>query len=389
MMKRLLVAVICGFPLAFGGQLRAGEPREFVDPGVALEERVQHGDDAVVQARQALANGDANDPLLRSRLAQAYFAMNRDEDALPELLWCMDDLEKRDAPQYTMEKFRVLASLIRLAQRYEPAMAALVERRSAAEIRLRNGSPEPSDALFVTGVNLGLDDDAATLALYQDVKGGKLGRLDLSTLRWHVLRILLKNKEYGEIAAEFDVAARVAEAFDRYDQFMGHSVDWGAVENRMDEWTREQWAKMKVKSGESIDVSLRKGVAMELRGDIARWYEILIGTGQSDRAREIATRLIAALDDGKTRNALARAGYRTGSPVEEHLVYAQEAFEMTGGEDLHVVDTLARLLAGFKRRDEAIDIAEAGVQRAETAAERELMNACLEYCRRVPASDSG
>lgn len=387
-MKRVLRA-ICGLLLGIGGQLQAGEPGESVDPGGALEESVLRRDDAVVQARQALANGDANDPLLRSRLAHAYFDSNRDEDALPEYLWCLDDLEKRNAPQYGVEMVRVLTNLIRLAQRYEPAREALVERHSAAETRLRNGSPEPSDAVFVTSVNLGLADEAATLALYRDVKGGKLQRIDLGTLRRDVLRILVKNKRYGEVAAEFDVAARVAEDFDEYDEYMGLAVDSDTVEEQMDEWTREQLAKVKAQSGESIDVILRKGVAAELRGDIARWYEILIGTGQSDRAREIATRLIATLDDGKTRNALARAGYRTGSPVEENLVYAQEAFEMTGGEDLHVVDTLARLLAGFKRRDEAIDIAEAGVQRAETAAERELMNACLEYCRRVRASDSG
>lgn len=58
---------------------------------------------------------------------------------------------------------------------------------------------------------------------------------------------------------------------------------------------------------------------------------------------------------------------------------------MTGGEDLRVVDTLARLLASFERHDEAITIAEAGLEQAETKAERELMNTCLEYCREQSA----
>ncbi|MDE0422956.1 MAG: hypothetical protein OXK76_18980 [Gammaproteobacteria bacterium] len=384
MLKPLLIA-ICGLPLALAGQLQAGESRESLNPGAAWEERDLRGDDAVEQAQRALANGDANDPLLRLRLAHAYFATNRDENALQEYLWCLDDLERRDAPQYASEQVRVLTNLIRLAQRYEPAMEALVERRSAAETRLRNGSPEPSDALFVTSVNLGLADEAATLALYQDLKGGKLQRFDLATLRRDVLRILAKNKRYAEIAAGFDVAARVAEDFDEYDKLMRHSVDWDAVEEQMDDWTREQWAKLKARSGESNDGFLRRAQAAELLGDIAKWYEILIGTGQSEHAGAIATRLIATLDDAKTRNALALAGYRTGSPVEENLVYAQEAFAMTGGENLHIVDTLARLLASFKRRDEAIAVAEAGLEKAETTAERELMNACLEYCRKRPA----
>ena len=383
-MKRLLVA-ICGFPLAFGGQLPTAEPREAVDPEVALEESALRGDNAVAQARQALADGDSNDPLLRSRLGHAYFAQNRDEDALGEYLWCMDHLEKWDFPQYATEWSRVLANLILLAQLHESAMEALVKRRSAAETRLRNGSSGPSDAVFVIGVNLGLDDEAATVALYQDVRGGKLRHLDLATLRREVLRILVKNKQYREVTAEFDVAAHVAKDFEEYDEFMGHSVDSDAVKERLDEWTRDQWAKLEAQSGESINVFLRRAMVAELRGDIAKWYEILIGTGQSEHGGQIASRLIATLDDAQTRNALAWAGYRTGSPVEENLVYAQEAFDTTGGEDLRIVNTLARLLASFERRDEAIAIAEAGLDKAKTTVERELMQACLEYCREPPA----
>lgn len=384
MTKRLLIAT-CGLSLAFAGQLQAGESRESVDRGVASEESVLRGDDAVVQARQALANGDANDPLLRSRLAHAYFAMNRDEDALPEYLWCLDELEKRDAPQYAVEQTRVLVNLIRLAHRYEPAMEALVERRRAAEDRLRNGLPEAPDALFVTSVNFGLEDEEATLALYESVKGVNLPRLVQGTLRRDVLRILFKNKRYREIMAEFDVADRAAKDFDDYEERMRSSVDWEDIKDRMDQWSREQWAKMEAESGESVSVMLRRSRAEELRRNIARSYEILIGTGELEEAGKIGARLIATLDDAKTRNALAWAGYRSGSPVEENLVYAEEAFEMTGGENLHVVDTLARLLASFKRRDQAIAVAEAGLEKAQTTAERELMDSCLEYCRKQPA----
>lgn len=384
MTKRLLIAT-WGLPLAFAGQLQAGESRESVDPGVASEESVLRGDDAVVQARQALANGNANDPLLRSRLAHAYFAMNRDEDALPEYLWCLDELEKHDAPQYAVEQTRVLVNLIRLAQRYEPAMEALVERRRAAVDRLRNGLPDAPDALFVTSVNLGLEDEEATLALYESVKGVNLPRLVQGTLRREVLRILFKNKQYREIMAEFDVADRAAKDFDGYEELTRSSVDWEDVKDRMDQWSREQWARVEAESGESASAMFRRAQTDELRRDIARSYEILIGTGELEEAGKIGARLIAMLDDAKTRNALAWAGYRSGSPVEENLVYAEEAFEMTGGQNLHVVDTLARLLASFKRRDEAIAVAEAGLGKAETTAERELMNACLEHCRKQPA----
>ena len=341
-------------------------------------------EDAVVRAQRALASGDPDDPLLRAQLAHAYFASNRDEAALAEYLWCLDEL-KGDMPQYAAEGARVLANLTRLAQRNETAMDALIARREAAEARLRNGLPESSDALFVTMVNLGLEDEAATLALYESVKDGGLPALDIATLRREVLRILVKNKRYGEVVAEFDVAARVAKDFDDYEWFKSVSIDPEGVLAGLDEWTREQFAKVQAESGDTVEGFLGRARAEDLRGSIARSYEILIGTGQREEASKIAARLVAALDDAKTRNALASAGYRSGSPVEESLVYAREAFEMTGGDNLHVVDTLARLLAGFKRRDEAIAVAETGLEKAETPAERELMNACLEYCRKQPA----
>ena len=110
-------------------------------------------------------------------------------------------------------------------------------------------------------------------------------------------------------------------------------------------------------------------------------YQALIGVAQFDEAAEVADRLVESLDDADTRNALAWAGYLTGSPIEANVKQAREAFAMTAGEDLAIVDTLARVLATRGERDEAVAVAQSGLERAKTKRDRERMQACLDYCK--------
>ena len=120
---------------------------------------------------------------------------------------------------------------------------------------------------------------------------------------------------------------------------------------------------------------------MSTRQSVAACYQVLIGVGEHEEATSIANQLIERIDDAETLNALARAGYRTGSPVEEHLSMAREAYAQTGGDSLQIVDTLARLLAVMGHHDEAVSVAEAGLAKATTDDDRTLMEQCLEYCR--------
>lgn len=114
-------------------------------------------------------------------------------------------------------------------------------------------------------------------------------------------------------------------------------------------------------------------------------YQVLIGAGHLEQATAVAGRLTEALEDADSYNALAWAGYLTGSPVEANLDQARRAFEMTGGENIAIVDTLARVLATLGHRDEAISVAEAGLAKAGTTHDRRTMTGCLEYCRKQPA----
>ena len=136
---------------------------------------------------------------------------------------------------------------------------------------------------------------------------------------------------------------------------------------------------------EELQEQMRETHRDMLRGSVASTYQVLIGAGHLDEATVVAGRLTEALDDADSYNALAWAGYLTGSPVQANLDQARRAFEMTGGENIAMVDTLARVLATLGHRDEAISVAEAGLAKAGTTHDRQTMTGCLEYCRKQPA----
>ena len=64
-----------------------------------LSASVIAGDNAVIRAQRALAQGDENDPMLRMELGDAYREMSRYDEALREYLWCFDEGAKHD-PAY-------------------------------------------------------------------------------------------------------------------------------------------------------------------------------------------------------------------------------------------------------------------------------------------------
>ena len=60
---------------------------------------------------------------------------------------------------------------------------------------------------------------------------------------------------------------------------------------------------------------------------------------------------------------------------------------MTEGQNIAIVDTLARVLATLGHKDEAVSIGEKALLEAETSSDRQVMLYCLEYCYNYSADD--
>ncbi|MDE0039238.1 MAG: thioredoxin fold domain-containing protein [Gammaproteobacteria bacterium] len=359
-------------------------PEEFIAVGGS----VLRGENAVDRARSALATGDPNDPMLRSRLADAYVEMGQDEDALEGYLWCFDEGEKHRKSYHGVRLSFLLSTIERLGRRYPPAREALVERRQVAEQRIVDGSAEYEDIAVYSSINRVFNDQEATLALYDRVKDeGSLDDVTLFSFKNTCFDLLVDAKRYEEIVAEYDVSGRVDQEFDSYRWSMETYRDFDALLDLANEEIAESMRKEveKLAKDELLQNQMRQSAKDMLRRGVASSYQVLIGAGRLDEATAVAQRLTEELDDAESHYALAWAGYLTGAPVEANLTQARRAFEMTGGEDISIVDTLGRVLATMGHRDEAILVAEEGLAKATTTRDRRTMAACLEYCRKQPA----
>lgn len=329
-----------------------------------LSASVIAGDNTVIRAQRTLAQGDANDPMLRMRLGDAYREMSRYDDALREYLWCFDEGAEHDPAYVGVRLSFLLGDIARLGASFPPAREALVERRDAAKQRILDGETGDEAALVFARINDALGEGDTTLALFDRLKDDDvLHARAARTLVREVFDLLVEGKRYGEIVSHLDVPARAAVHLRIFDN---------AVQ-------REEETKAKL--GE-VMLEVKRDVEARLtRQSVAACYQVLVGVGEHVGAASIADKLIKRLDDAETLNALAWAGYLTGSPVEENLAMARQAWAQTGGDSPPIVDSYARLLAAMGHRDEAISVAEAGLAKATSDDDRTLLEQCLEYCR--------
>lgn len=234
-------------------------------------------------------------------------------------------------------------------------------------------------------INRALDEDESTIALYDRVKeSGRLSALNLQAFGERVFGLLVEARHYQRVVDEYDVVARVDKEFETCETSMAAYEDFDAIlaaaGDSISDRMRDEFAK--ISADKDMQERLRQSQRYLLRRGVAAAYEVLIGTGMFDEAAVVAQRLVGSLDDADTRHELARAGYRTGPPIEANVAQAREAFAMTGGDGLDIVDTLARVLATVGERDEAIAVARSGLEKATTRHDRKRMEDCLAYCER-------
>ena len=358
-------------------------PKEFIRDG----ESIIQGENVIDRARAALAEVSPQNPVLRTRLADAYAEMGQDEDALREYLWCFDEGEKHLGVYRSVRLSYLLREIERLGHRYPPAREALVERRQRAEQRIVDGSAESDDIAVYTSINRTFDEQEASLALYDRIKDeNTLDGPTFEALADEVFDLQVVAGRYEQIVAEYDLPGRIEEAFKTYNTSMKVFRNFDALfeekGDQLDDFTKMTRQNV-LAQPDALDSIQQSGIDL-LRRQVARIYQVLVGAGLLKDAAAVAQQLIEELDDAETHNALAWAGYLTGSPVEANLAQARRAFEMTDGKDIAIVDTLARVLAILGHRDEAISAAETGLAKAETSFDRMAMTACLDYCRNHP-----
>ena len=230
-------------------------------------------------------NGAIDRAMVEQRYARAreLARSGHGAEALDEFLWCLDR-GMPSVPSYSGVRLSFLLSeIIRLG---ESGRAALVERREAAEERLRAGAADYQTAADFNALNRTLGEDARTLRFYDELSAGDPRRERLGRL---VYDQLLAARRYSE-AAQVKSLAQTNVQFELN--------------------TRERPLPANIRDPEGLRRAHRQ---LAVR-NAARHVEVLAGVGDLANAKALSARVLAYDNSPETKALLQQHAARAGRP---------------------------------------------------------------------------
>lgn len=237
--------------------------------------------------KSAPATAAPEEPITNARV-QARFrhaqelAKNGDPaEALRELLWCYDIGMVQIPAMVGVRHSFAVSVLAQLADRYEPARQALQERAEKYRQAVLADSGDFEDAMAFGAINRALQNNAATLAVLDQLPAGDGRR---STLE-------------GQVQDDLISARRYADALE------GHG--WGQISANFERVTASDSALAKNGGPEGHQFVLES---------TGQAIEVLAGAGDIAHARVLATRLLAWDSADSTRALIQQHATRAGQP---------------------------------------------------------------------------
>jgi tetratricopeptide (TPR) repeat protein len=301
------------------------------------------GKTAIDRAKEDLAKGDAGDPVLHLKLANACASKGKADEAVKEYLWCLDTgFDKH--PEMAALRSEAVMGLLSLIQSNPKIIDEIEKRRGQARDKVSEGKATPNDVGNLAILNEAAGQPEETLKLYDKLRADEKTPPALrKALAQGAMAPLLDAKRYADIAADIDIAAAVDEQFA---------------------------AAAKAPPGDE------RGRYM-LIGMVSTYYQVLIGLKRDEEAAKVAKRLVQTVDLPETYNALAWNGFATGKPTQANLDQARKANELTGGKNAAAIDTLARILHALGKKEEAVKTVEDALKSVAEPSDREALQACL------------
>lgn len=206
------------------------------------------------------------------------------EAALREFLWCFDIGMPPVAGFGGVRTSYLLGDIARLIESHPPALAALHERRDAAEKRLRASARDFDAATTFAAINRTLKESNRTLALMDEFPADDRRRDMLARVAFDTL---VENRRYAE-------AARVRPAAQMRSQFESNSTRPVAVPPGV--------------NAAPVAQANRNYVI----NSAAKNVEVLAGAGDIAAARELASKVLAYDNTPHTRALLQEHAARAG-----------------------------------------------------------------------------
>jgi hypothetical protein len=250
--------------------------------------------DSVTRATRAAASPGAAsaEPLTqdsvqaRYRRAQQLARTGDPAEALRELLWCYDT----GMPPVTgfggVRFSFLLSDIASLGKKYPPALAALRERCDQAERQLL-ASPTDFEAVQAfSALNKYLQDDARTIAIFDQLPAEDRRRTNLARSAFDTLRELQRYTDAAE------------------------GTTFALMQQRFEMSTAERPLPAGIAQPERLR-AVQRNYAI---GSAAKFVEVLAGSGQLQEARALAERVLAFDASAGTRELLQTHAARAGQP---------------------------------------------------------------------------
>ena len=235
---------------------------------------------AVVPADEPITHESVD---ARYKHAQELARNGQYAEALAEFLWCYDKGMKLIGSYAGVRNSYLTSSIAKLAKVYPPALAALQERRDAAERRIVAEPAERDAVMDYCALNRALDENDRSLVVFDTIPAGDERR---SILAYALIDPLIEARRYSELLAAYPYS-RIRSLFE----------------------ATSDSSRLSQVAPAQIDLLRRTCVRLN-----AKQVEVLAGAGDLADAREFIGKILAFDSTYETRTLIQRHLERAGHP---------------------------------------------------------------------------
>ncbi len=208
------------------------------------------------------------------------------EEALKGFLWCYDIGMVQISAYAGVRQSFLLGDIVKLGQTYPPALAALNERRDAAEKRMLASANDFDAAMSFSGINGALKDNDRNLKFYDQLPEDSPLR---PAFGYHVYEELVSVGRYSDAA---------------------QAMPYSRMKSMFEALSEEIKLPAGIKNQEEIRQRERNNVV----STTASYIEVLAGVGDLVHAKALAAQLLAYDGSAKTRAVLQQHATKAGQP---------------------------------------------------------------------------
>jgi len=273
------------------------EPAAFLDQA----RKIVRGETVLADLRKRIEDGGGTDVGLRKDFGQELARRGKHAEALEQYLWCWDHGVEHDSSFSGVRVSFLLGDITRLGRQHPPALDALRTRRDASTRTILDGEGTPRLAADVMALNRTLQDNAATLRVY-DALAEHPG-YEVSEIKWMRFRM------YREITDLLLEERRYQDVLDGVDNYEG------AIEGEL--------KKVATETERGADKGLVSFMRRNAVREGAKFYEALLGTDREAEAREVRDQLLDLDASYGTFTVLVKQAARAGAPAEIEALLAR------------------------------------------------------------------